>query len=386
MSTFVPKNIFANLGYKHSMPKASRRLLFTLCLAALAMPAPAALHIATRPHPAPTRLCQISYKGWHEAFLLTNGKADVVVVPAIGRIMAYQLAGQPQTNALWNNPALLGKPLPYAVPYPARAAEWINYGGDKLWPAPQDDWARSQRQAGNWPPDPQMDYGPYRVSRIPNGLRLTGPVSDNRHLRPVRDIVLAPGSTQVLLREVFQRVPLADTGTANIAPALPLSLWNIAQARPDATVFVPLNPASRFPGGYVALAGQTHEANWHAQDGLLAITSRTEQGDKAGVDASVGWMGALYQNTLLFTEQCALDPQAAYPDQNTPLQVWSQGGSEAYVEMEALGPLVAQSAGQTITRTLTWNLRRLPRAPRDADDARRLVKSMLPPAPAGRAR
>lgn len=383
MSTVVRKNIFANLGYKQSMPKATCRLLLAACLAALAMPAPASRPIARRPQPAPTRLYQITYKGWHEAFLLTNGQADVVVVPAIGRIMAYQLAGKPQTNALWNNPALLGKPLPYAVPYPARAAEWVNYGGDKLWPAPQDDWARSQRQPGPWPPDPQMDYGPYQVSRIPSGLRLTGPVSDNRHLRPIRDIVLAPGGTQVLLREFFQP---ADTGTADAVPTLPLSLWNIAQARPDATVFVPLNPASRFPNGYVALAGQAHEANWQAADGLLAVTSRTKQGDKAGVDASVGWMGALYQNTLLFTEQCALDPRAAYPNQNTPLQVWSQGGDEAYVEMEALGPLVTQSAGQTISRTLTWNLRRLPRAPRDAADARRLVKSMLPTVSAGKAR
>lgn len=386
MPTVVRKNIFANLGYKQSMLKTSRRLLLTLCLAALAMPAPAALHVARRPHPAPTRLYQITYKGWADAFLLTNGHADVIVVPAIGRIMAYQLAGQPQTNALWNNPALLGKPLPYAVPYPPRATEWINYGGDKLWPAPQDDWARSQRQPGPWPPDPQMDYGPYRVSRIPNGLRLTGPVSDNRHLRAVRDIVLAPGGTQVVLRESFQRVLLAGAGTANPVPSFPLSLWNIAQARPDATVFVPLNPRSRFPGGYVALAGKKNEANWHAADGMLAITSQTKQGDKAGVDASVGWMGALYQNTLLFTERCALDPQAAYPDQNTPLQVWSQGGGEAYVEMEALGPLVTQSAGQTLSRTLTWNLRRLPRTPRDTGDARRLVKSLLLSVSAGKAR
>lgn len=373
------------------MTKTVRHALTLLGLVASGLPACAAPRSAAclRPpvaRPAPTRVLQTAYKGWPDAFLLTNGKVDVVVVPAIGRIMAYQFAGQPQTNALWNNPALLGKPLPFAAPYPPRATEWINYGGDKLWPAPQDDWARSQRQAGNWPPDPQMDYGPYRVSRIPSGLRLTGPVSENRRVRPVRDIVLAPGGTQVILREAFQPAPMPSAVAADTPAHFPLSLWNIAQARPDATVFVPLNPASRFAGGYTALAGEQNEANWQAGDGLLAITTRTEQGDKAGVDAAVGWIGALYSGNLLFTEQFALDPQAAYPDQNTPLQVWSQGGADAYLEMEALGPLRDGASGQAQSRTLVWNLRRLPRTPRNAADARRLVKSLIPSGPAGKTR
>ena len=359
------------------------RLLLTVGVCAALLPARAGRCTSARPHsvsvkPAPTRLFQTAYRGWPSAFLLTNGKADVILVPAIGRIMAYQFAGRPQTNILWNNAALLGKPLPFAAPYPPRATDWTNYGGDKLWPAPQDDWPRAQHQPAPWPPDPQMDYGPYRVSRLRNGLRLTGPWSQNRQMRAIRDFILAPGGTRLTLRETFQKsASSAPIDTPGTSPHLPLGLWNIAQARPDATVFVPLNPRSRFAEGYTALAGKKGEPNWHAQDGLLAVTTQTAQGDKVGVDTAQGWIGALYGGSLLFSEQFALDPQGVYPDQNTSLQVWSQSGTDSYLEMEALGPMADMGPGQEQTRTLTWDLRRLPRTPRNGGDARHLVKSVL---------
>jgi len=358
------------------MRKAIHNVLAVLGIGLALMPA----------HAASTRLYQTTYKGWRDAYLLTNGTVDVVVVPALGRVMAYQFARQPQTNVLWNNPALLGKPLPFAAPYPPRATEWVNYGGDKLWPAPQDDWAQRQQQPDNWPPDPQMDYGPYRVSRIRNGLRLTGPLSVNWRVRAIRDFVLAPGSTRLTLRETFLPSPLPSVSVAGTSTHFPLGLWNIAQARPDATVFLPLSPTSRFPNGYTALVGSLGAANWQAGDGLLAVTSHTAQGNKVGVDASQGWIGALYGGRLVFTERFALDPNATYPDQNTSLQVYSQGGAGGYLEMEALGPLANGASGRTQSRTLTWKLRRLPRAPRSAGEARRLMKSLMPPRPAERAR
>ncbi len=349
------------------MTTATLAALALLSLGASQLPTPA----------APTRLYQTTYKGWKDAYRLTNGTVDVVIVPAIGRIMAYQFTGQPQTNILWNNAGLLGKPLPYDAPYPPRTTEWVNYGGDKLWPAPQDDWPQRQHQAGNWPPDPQMDYGPYRVSRIRNGIRLTGPLSENWQVRPVRDFVLAPGSTQLTLRETFQASP-APAGDAPAMPhSFPLGLWNIAQARPDATVYLPLNPASRFPEGYTALSGKVGEANWQAEDGLLAVTSHTTQGNKVGVDAAQGWIGALYEGDLLFTEQFALDPHGVYPDQGTSLQVYSQGGPDGYLEMEVLGPLAQTGAAHTQSHTLTWTLRRLPRTPQSSADARELIKPLI---------
>ena len=38
------------------------------------------------------------YRGWNEAFLLSNGTVEAVVVPAIGRVMQFRFAGPSVEN------------------------------------------------------------------------------------------------------------------------------------------------------------------------------------------------------------------------------------------------------------------------------------------------
>src|SRR5262245_53640386 len=47
-----------------------------------------------------------SYRGWPGAFILDNGKAVVVVVPSIGRVMQFGLKGE--EGVFWENPKLYG--------------------------------------------------------------------------------------------------------------------------------------------------------------------------------------------------------------------------------------------------------------------------------------
>ena len=53
------------------------------------------------------------------------------------------LAGE-KDGPFWENPALFGK-----APDPG-SKEWLNFGGDKSWPAPQIDWPNTTPRA--WPP------------------------------------------------------------------------------------------------------------------------------------------------------------------------------------------------------------------------------------------
>ena len=98
---------------------------------------------------------RVTYHGWPECYRLSNGTAELIFVPQIGRIMRFGRVGGP--NVLWENPALAGK----ARPASARAKEWVNYGGDKLWPAPQDRWT--------WPPDTALDGATHTVAVLPGG-------------------------------------------------------------------------------------------------------------------------------------------------------------------------------------------------------------------------
>ena len=67
---------------------------------------------------------RISYHGWPDCYLVANKQVEVVVVPAIGRVMQLRLRGEAD-GAFWENRALDGQL------HLSDSAEWINFGGDK---------------------------------------------------------------------------------------------------------------------------------------------------------------------------------------------------------------------------------------------------------------
>ena len=108
------------------------------------------------------------FLGWTDAYQVSNGHTTVSVVPSAGgRVLGFSLDGQ---QALWTNPALRGKLFP--VPQrPTTWEGWRNYGGYKLWPAPQSLWPKSVGDG----PDPFLDGGTASVELLPQrGLRSHG--------------------------------------------------------------------------------------------------------------------------------------------------------------------------------------------------------------------
>ncbi|MDQ2687020.1 MAG: hypothetical protein M3Y28_04050, partial [Armatimonadota bacterium] len=47
---------------------------------------------------SPVRVTRETYRGWPGAYRLSNGVVDVVVVPQIGRVMAFQFTGRVGTS------------------------------------------------------------------------------------------------------------------------------------------------------------------------------------------------------------------------------------------------------------------------------------------------
>ncbi|MBV9852487.1 MAG: DUF4380 domain-containing protein [Armatimonadetes bacterium] len=313
-----------------------------------------------------------TYKGWTDAYRLSNKTVDVVVVPGIGRIMAFGFTGSAETSPLFNNRAELGRPaVQKSGVYPN---DWINYGGDKLWPSQQIDWFRHQPKA--WPPDPNFDEGPYRVSRIRSGLRLTGPVSPYYQIQVVREITLPPHGARVYLRDTFRKSPDA-AGRRN---GFPVGIWSISQVRGDATIYLPLNRRGLFPGvGLTSLGDKpTLLPNWRARGDTVAVTRPNNVATKMGVDDAAGWMACIFGGDLLFSERFTRRPRALYPDKGCNAEVYTNGDPHLpYIEMEVLSRMVRLRAGQTLTRTMSWRLQRLPRWPRSDADARRLVVAAM---------
>ena len=103
-------------------------VLFTTACAGRRAPAPDLANFRD-----PGKVEAVDFHGW-QAMALRNGRVEVVVVPAIGRIMSLAFAGDGGAfDPLWRH-GQLGPSLP------PDENGWINFGGDKAWPAPQADW------------------------------------------------------------------------------------------------------------------------------------------------------------------------------------------------------------------------------------------------------
>ena len=102
---------------------------------------------------------------------LKNEFIEVAIAPELGgRIMEFSLSGR---NFLFENPLLKG--AENVQPTSAWDGKWLNYGGEKIWPAPQG-WGDPEREWGG-PPDPFIDGGRFDIlAEGENFIEIASPV------------------------------------------------------------------------------------------------------------------------------------------------------------------------------------------------------------------
>ena len=332
------------------MQRSIRTLLFALmCAGRILMSAHAEVTIA-----------KTEYKGWADAYKLSNGTVELIVVPSVGRIMRYGFVGG--ANMLWENPAVAGKPIP--------VGQWPNTGGDKIWPWPQDDWGKLFTNA--WPPPPAADQSPHTADIVGgNALRLTSGVVAPWGIRIVREIRLASSGTRVSFINRFEKTGESD--------APPVGVWTITQVPATSWVMARLHVSSvltPLPGGYKSMSGNAKFKSVRVlHQGVLLVERNPAAATKIGVDGDIL---ATLQGDTLFTvqrsaKQTADNAGGAYVSGDR-LQFYSHpdnSGVPPYIEMEMTSPTKKLKTGETLTLNSVWELRRLPaekRAPEDIAD------------------
>ena len=124
-------------------------------------------------------------------FRLKNEFIEVAVAPELGgRIMEFSLSGR---NFLFENPRLKG--AENVQPTSAWDGKWLNYGGEKIWPAPQG-WGDPEREWGG-PPDPFIDGGRFEVlAEGENFIEIASPVEPRSGVRISRKIEILEGQSR----------------------------------------------------------------------------------------------------------------------------------------------------------------------------------------------
>jgi hypothetical protein len=173
-------------------------------------------------------LARVSWHGWPDCYLLSNGLVEAIVVPAIGRVMRFGLAGDVD-GAFWQNRALDGK-----LHSPA-ANEWMNFGGDKCWPAPQSAWP--EHQGRDWPPPVAFDSRPVEAVAVERGVVLTSPVDPGYGIQVIRRVELDPAQPVMRILTGYRKLSGAP---------VTVGIWTITQMREPERIFMLLPEHSSF--------------------------------------------------------------------------------------------------------------------------------------------
>ena len=280
---------------------------------------------------APRGAERITYNNWPDAIRLFNDTAEVVIVPSIGRVMRYGYVGG--ENLLWDDPKLHGQ-----GGATADVKRWRNFGGEKVWPWPQDDWAKRAGRA--WPPPIEVDQQPHEAEIIGDRtVRMTSPPLPGYGVRVSRTISLSESGSRVTMNIEF-----TPTGEGDVAPAVP---WSVAQLR------VPNVMMARLVSdrGYKPLAPFDWRIVQRIDGRTIALKRSTERAEKIGIDADLLiWVKG---GTFLVQRNVSATSNDFAPAERA--QIFSQKGESTYVEYEFVAPRGARSL------TVTWQLHDLPR-------------------------
>lgn len=290
----------------------------------------------------------------HQALKMTNGLVTLVAVPEFGgRIMEYKIGAKP---LLWVNLEEVRASAPAASSETAGGKRtWRNFGGYKVWPAPQTRW--------QGPPDPPGSdlEGGHWTGRIvkPRGnvgeIELVSPADKTvTGLQITRRVSLYVGTTRVRVQETFKNVS---------ARPIEWSIWDVTQVpgslgpdeafSEDASVYFPINPNSRFEGGYKQLIDKP-SGQWRViEGGLVEVRYKNELG-KIGADSAAGWIAyADDRHDWAYVKRFEFQPGASYPDGGCSVEVYTSP-DEAYMEVEVLSPLRRLDPGGEMTFAEDW--------------------------------
>jgi hypothetical protein len=320
----------------------------------------------------------VEYNGW-KCVVMKNESTEVYLAPDLnGRVIQYKVDGH---EWLWVNRDLAGKVFGPEENYDMD--HWKNYGGDKVWPAPQG-WDGT---ADFWPgPGDRVITRPHTCEVLKAEgkevkVRMTGSDADkggHAGVQFIREVVLRDGSNRVEFKTSMKNVSDREASWG---------IWAVTQMEwsdrgkkkgerdwnEEAFLAVPMNPKSRWPEKYQVMFGLASSFNWQPdyRRNLLIVRYMNFVG-KIVMDVSDGWAAMVDPASgYTYVQRFPYDPKAAYPDGGN-FESWVAGKGEfvhnnkrlnaaddpkgRLIEMEILGPRVTLKPGQQTSIQSSWEV------------------------------
>ena len=278
---------------------------------------------------------RIRYSGWQNAYRLSNGTVELIVLTDVGpRIIFFGFSGG--ENELHQVPSDSGL---------SGGREFRLYGGHRLWVSPEVE--------RTYFPDNTM----VSVSEKKGGLCFTALPEDaapGTHLQKEMEIELAASGSHA---RIAHRITNHDGRPSQLAP------WSPTMMKAGGRAILPLSPRIAMekdhylPVGMFGLWSYTDFADprWVFGTRFIQLKQMTAppgrfQEQMGGIYNSSGW-GAYYRNRHLFVKHARVIDGAQYPDFGCNFEVFTNSD---FLELETLGPMVELNPGETVEHVEHW--------------------------------
>lgn len=357
---------------------AALQFNFTRRLSFQRHPTGARILMATPTMDFNAKIEKTQYNGWN-AYRLTNGIVSLYVAPDIGgRAIQMQLGDQ---EFFFVNHSLAGKVLPEAQNNPR--AGWANYGGDKVWPAPEG-WMND----AEWPSIPYYTLdGSHFASEVVKdspeevAVRVTSPKDPRTGVQFERTFHVYAGTTRITVEQVMRNISKRRIrwGVWHVLQNNGADLHDPSKPNPDLYMYIPINPHSVHPNGYAVAYGDVHHPSYGAiDDGRLLRVHYLYRVGKVVADSNAGWYAVVNgQKQIAYVENFKYFPGQAYPD-NATVESWNDGPGTIsrvafdqvlpddpsqtpyFLEAELISPFAELEPGQQYEFTVHWSPTRVP--------------------------
>ena len=279
---------------------------------------------------------RISYRGWQNAYRISNAVVELVVLADVGpRIVSYSLIG--------------GENILHEVPEDAGLTGGSNfrlYGGHRLW-----IWPEVERTY--FP-----DNSTVAVSQGHNQVSFTAPVEST-----------APGSNlqkelEIRLEE-GSRVNVRHRVTNRDSRPTELALWAPTMMKAGGRAILPLPPRAAMDKDHFQSVGPLTlwsftdfaDSRWVLGTEFIQLQQQRNPTGRfpeqmSGVYNPAGW-GAYFLEGTLFLKSAAATLGAVYPDFGCNFEVFTNSD---FLELESLGPKVQLNPEESVSHTESWAL------------------------------
>ncbi|NJK63551.1 MAG: DUF4380 domain-containing protein [Synechococcaceae cyanobacterium SM2_3_1] len=276
----------------------------------------------------------LTYQGWAGSLRLHNAEVTLTVVPEIARLMQFSLTDHP--NIIWQDPYFLGKS---ADRRQATEDYWNNFGGSKLWVAPQSRWQ-------GWPPDFHLDVAPcHAVIESPTRIWLQGQPSRAAGVSLDRRI-------QLVTHGINLEYIMTNTSSDRVS----WGVWMVLQVIPGGEVILPASDHAQFwmsPSPSDPQATLPEDFNYEKIDDLYWLDhSNSEVESKLFSLPDQGWLAYWVGEQVFFLFYRA-DQDAIYPEGEGSTEIYT---SQRYIELEHVSPLFTLEPGASASTSEFWRM------------------------------